>query len=77
MVAVERVNEYAKVSPENDNGDDKNLPENWPERGKISAIKASYQYHKSLPDVLSRIYFEIKSNEKVTKLFTKRKILVL
>ena len=66
MVAVERVNEYAKISPENDDGDDKNLPENWPEHGKISAIKASYQYHKSLPDVLNNISFEIKSNEKVS-----------
>ena len=73
MVAVERVNEYAKLSPEDDQGRNKNLPQDWPQNGEISAENVSFRYHNTLPRVLDKIHFKINSNEKV-KAFSRGKI---
>ena len=65
MIAVERVQEYSKLQPEPDVGIDENLPKNWPCKGSISASKASFKYHDSLPPALDEIDFSIQENEKV------------
>ena len=65
MVAVERVQEYSKLQPEPDVGNDENLPKHWPCKGSITASKVSFKYHNSLPPALDGIDFSIQENENV------------
>ena len=68
MVAVERVREYSQLEAEEDSGNNEKLPKEWPSHGNITATKASFQYHHSLPNVLNQVNFEIKEGEKVPRL---------
>eukprot|EP00111_Clytia_hemisphaerica_P004457 TCONS_00012747-protein len=65
MVAVERVREYSQLEAEEDVGNNEKIPKGWPSRASITASKASFQYHHTLPAVLKQVNFEIKEGEKI------------
>ena len=69
MTSVERVFEYADLDSEPDNGDNKHLPDTWPEYGIITAEGASFSYHSTLPYVLKKLHFCIQPMEKVNTYF--------
>lgn len=64
MTSVERIQEYADLTPEWDkNG---RIPkENWPEMGEIVFRKVYLKYSPEGVDVLRNLSLKIKSNEKV------------
>jgi len=66
MVSVERLIEYANIDPETDNGDIKMVEKDWPQNGRITAKEASFRYNESLDNVLQKLTFTVKANEKVT-----------
>lgn len=65
MEAAERCFEYARLEPEVDDGESKELRDTWPEYGLITAEGASFAYHTTLPYVLKKLFFCIRPSEKV------------
>ncbi|VEN61108.1 unnamed protein product [Callosobruchus maculatus] len=64
MTSVERVQEYAALKQEADEGKYQ-PPENWPDKGKIEFDKMSLQYTPEEPFVLKKVTFVIQPKEKV------------
>lgn len=64
MTCVERVKEYADVTPESDLGSDE-PPKSWPAHGDIKFEKLSLKYDLDEPYILKGLTFSIKSGEKV------------
>ncbi|XP_018565518.1 probable multidrug resistance-associated protein lethal(2)03659 isoform X2 [Anoplophora glabripennis] len=64
MTSVERVLEYAVITPEKDKTT-KTLPRLWPEEGTLKFIKMCLRYSPEDDFVLKDLNFEIKSNEKI------------
>lgn len=64
MTSIERVQEYADLTPEVDNNT-KEPPKSWPERGKIIFRNMFLRYSKDSPYVLKDLIFEIQPREKV------------
>ena len=64
MTSVERVVEYADLTPEDNKGDFVPAP-SWPSQGSIILDSVSMQYSVDKPYVLKGINLDIKSGEKV------------
>nr|CAH7760502.1 unnamed protein product [Callosobruchus chinensis] len=64
MTSVERVQEYAALKQEADEGEYQ-PPEQWPEKGRIEFDKMSLQYTPDEPPVLKKVTFVIEPREKV------------
>ncbi|VEN61103.1 unnamed protein product [Callosobruchus maculatus] len=64
MISVERVQEYAVLQQETDEGKDQ-PPLNWPDEGKIEFDKMSLRYSPDDPFVLKEVTFVIQPKEKV------------
>ncbi|CAF3656930.1 unnamed protein product [Rotaria sp. Silwood1] len=68
MTSVERVDEYAHLPQEEDNGDSKRLikaPTDWPARGAIEFRNYSLRYQSNLEPTLKNINLAIKPCEKI------------
>ncbi|GAB1599294.1 multidrug resistance-associated protein 4-like isoform X1 [Argonauta hians] len=67
IVSVERVIGYSKLPKEPNlySDDDKKPPENWPDRGVISANNLSLKYSENEEFVLKHLDFEITAQEKI------------
>ncbi|XP_050502056.1 probable multidrug resistance-associated protein lethal(2)03659 isoform X1 [Diabrotica virgifera virgifera] len=63
MTSVERVQEYADLTKEIDEGVDP--PKTWPEQGQIVFNKLSLGYSKTLPLVLKNLSFIVNPKEKI------------
>lgn len=66
MVSTERVYEYSKLEPEPDVELSENLPKEWPQQGLICAQDASFAYHSTLANTLTKLNFIIYPKEKVS-----------
>ncbi|KAG9326974.1 hypothetical protein KVV02_001924 [Mortierella alpina] len=58
LVAVERVDEYASKNPEAPAETDVQLPENWPQAGRVEFKNYSTRYREGLDLVIKNISFE-------------------
>ncbi|KAF9130051.1 hypothetical protein BG015_004063, partial [Linnemannia schmuckeri] len=58
LVAVERIDEYAKKNQEAPNFTDVPLPENWPAQGRLSFKSYSTRYRQGMDLVLKKVSFE-------------------
>ncbi|CAF4504957.1 unnamed protein product, partial [Rotaria sp. Silwood2] len=68
MTSVERIDEYARLPQEEDNGSSKRLirtPTKWPDRGTIEFRNYSLHYRSNIEPTLKNINLAIKSYEKV------------
>ncbi|CAF3726419.1 unnamed protein product [Rotaria sp. Silwood1] len=68
MTSAERIDEYACLSQEEDNGGSKGLirtPTDWPDRGAIEFRNYSLRYQSNLDPTLKNINLAIKPSEKV------------
>ncbi|KAG0372632.1 Multidrug resistance-associated protein 1, partial [Mortierella sp. AD032] len=65
LVAVERIEEYAKKNPEAPTETEITLPENWPQAGHVEFRNYSTRYREGLDLVIKNISFEVKPAEKV------------
>ena len=68
MNSAERVDEYARLPLEEDNGGSKRLiktPPDWPDRGTIEFRNYSLRYRRNLEPALKTINVRIESGEKV------------
>ncbi|KAF9307887.1 CD9 antigen, partial [Linnemannia elongata] len=65
LVAVERIDEYAKKNQEAPNLTDVALPENWPAQGRLSFKSYSTRYRQGMDLVLKKVSFEVLPGEKV------------
>ncbi|CAF3726393.1 unnamed protein product [Rotaria sp. Silwood1] len=68
MISVERIDEYARLPQEEDNGSSKRLiktPTDWPDRGAIEFRNYSLRYRSNLEPTLKNINLAIKPCEKV------------
>ncbi|KAG9068969.1 hypothetical protein KI688_009859 [Linnemannia hyalina] len=65
LVAVERVDEYAKKNPEAPSETDVVLPENWPQNGLVEFRNYSTRYREGLDLVIKNISFSVQPAEKV------------
>ncbi|CAF3290311.1 unnamed protein product [Rotaria sp. Silwood2] len=68
MISVERIDEYARLPQEEDNGGSKRLirtPTDWPDRGTIEFRDYSLRYRSNLEPTLKHINVAIKPWEKV------------
>ncbi|KAF9898645.1 Canalicular multispecific organic anion transporter 1, partial [Linnemannia zychae] len=65
LVAVERIDEYAKKNQEAPNVTDVVLPENWPSQGQLSFKSYSTRYRQGMDLVLKNVSFEVSPGEKV------------
>ncbi|KAF9959717.1 hypothetical protein BGZ72_008964 [Mortierella alpina] len=65
LVAVERVDEYASKNPEAPAETDVQLPENWPQAGRVEFKNYSTRYREGLDLVIKNISFEVQPGEKV------------
>jgi len=65
MTSVQRVYEYADLENEPDDGQTKELNNNWPSTGCISADHVTYSYHGSLPPVVDGLSFHIENYDKI------------
>jgi ABC-type multidrug transport system fused ATPase/permease subunit len=68
MISVERIDEYAQLPPEEDNGGSKGLvqtPVDWPNHGSIEFRNYTMRYRSELEPVLHNIDLLIKPNEKI------------
>jgi ATP-binding cassette subfamily C (CFTR/MRP) protein 4 len=64
MTAVQRVLEYAELSPEEDNGK-RVPPDSWPQQGNIEFKSVTMRYSPEKPVVLKQICFTVRSGEKL------------
>ncbi|CAG9825034.1 unnamed protein product [Phaedon cochleariae] len=64
MTSVERIQEYADITPELD-VNTKPPPKFWPEHGNLKFENMSLRYSEDMPYVLKKLCFEIKSREKI------------
>ncbi|XP_060517933.1 ATP-binding cassette subfamily C member 4-like [Cylas formicarius] len=64
MTCVERIKEYADVTPESDEAT-QDPPKNWPEEGNLKFENLSLRYAATEPLVLKSLNFSIKSKEKI------------
>ncbi|KAG5894559.1 hypothetical protein JTB14_021541 [Gonioctena quinquepunctata] len=64
MTSVERIQEYADISPEHDTNA-RNPQKSWPERGKLEFVDLSLRYSVEDPFVLQKINVSIEPREKV------------
>ncbi|KAG0354017.1 CD9 antigen, partial [Mortierella sp. AD032] len=65
LVAVERIDEYAKKNQEAPNFTDVTLPESWPDQGRLSFKSYSTRYREGMDLVLRKVSFEVQPGEKV------------
>ena len=65
MTSVERILEYTDLEPEALPETDVKPRKGWPDKGRITFDNMSFSYHKTLPNVLHNVSFQIKSMEKV------------
>jgi ABC-type multidrug transport system fused ATPase/permease subunit len=65
LVAVERVDEYAKKNPEAPAETDVALPESWPQNGLVEFRNYSTRYREGLDLVIKNISFTVQPAEKV------------
>ncbi|KAF9942250.1 hypothetical protein BGZ67_002583 [Mortierella alpina] len=65
LVAVERVDEYASKNPEAPAETEVQLPENWPQAGRVEFKNYSTRYREGLDLVIKNISFEVQPGEKV------------
>jgi ABC-type multidrug transport system fused ATPase/permease subunit len=68
MTSVERINEYAQLPHEEDEGGQKRLvktPPEWPSRGIIEFRNYSLRYRSDSEPVLKNINVRIESGEKI------------
>ncbi len=66
FVSVERIKEYAKVTPEAPwEIPDSKPAEDWPQTGRVHVNKYSTRYRPGLDLVLNDLSFEVQPNEKV------------
>ncbi|KAF9542257.1 hypothetical protein EC957_002209 [Mortierella hygrophila] len=65
LVAVERIDEYAKKNQEAPNVTDVALPKNWPAEGRLSFKSYSTRYRQGMGLVLKGVSFEVLPGEKV------------
>ncbi|KAF9108232.1 hypothetical protein BGX29_002375 [Mortierella sp. GBA35] len=65
LVAVERVDEYAKKNPEAPTETDVVLPENYPQAGLVEFRNYSTRYREGLDLVIRNISFTVQPGEKV------------
>ncbi|KAJ8941680.1 hypothetical protein NQ314_010326 [Rhamnusium bicolor] len=65
MTSVERVLEYTKLESEPDREENKNLPSNWPEEGRVEFRDVRLKYSESDPYVLKDLNFVVEPKEKV------------
>jgi ABC-type multidrug transport system fused ATPase/permease subunit len=68
MISAQRIDEYTKLQPEEDNGGHKGLvqiPPDWPNRGSIEFRNYTLRYRPELEPVLNNLNLRIKSNEKI------------
>ena len=66
MTSVGRILEYGQLESEEDESKEKiDVPDGWPEEGKIEFQNVSLQYNKEENLALSDISFRVKSGEKV------------
>ncbi|CAI8509524.1 unnamed protein product [Hanseniaspora opuntiae] len=68
VVSVERIKEYCDLTPEAPmeiEYNDKQLPENWPEKGEVIFEDYSTTYRKELDPSLRGVSFKINAGEKV------------
>ncbi|KAF9968871.1 hypothetical protein BGZ70_000015 [Mortierella alpina] len=65
LVAVERVDEYACKNPEAPAETDVQLPENWPQAGRVEFRNYSTRYREGLDLIIKNISFEVQPGEKV------------
>ncbi|CAG9768726.1 unnamed protein product [Ceutorhynchus assimilis] len=64
MTSVERLKEYAEVTPEADSQAKEPL-KSWPESGRVRFVNLSLRYAKDDPYVLKNLNFDIQPREKV------------
>nr|XP_039268765.1 multidrug resistance-associated protein 4-like [Styela clava] len=66
MTSVERVQQYYSIPSEAaDEKPDKKPPASWPNLGIITFDRVSFAYYSGGPDVLKKVRFNVKSQEKV------------
>ncbi|KAG0250871.1 hypothetical protein BGZ95_007057, partial [Linnemannia exigua] len=65
LVAVERIDEYAKKNQEAPNFTNVTLPESWPGQGHLSFKSYSTRYRQGMDLVLKKVSFEVRPGEKV------------
>ena len=67
MTSVERVIEYTHLEQESQ-PDDKTVavPDEWPKYGTITAEGLYFAHHHTMPNVLRKMNFCIRAEEKVT-----------
>ncbi|KAI1311964.1 hypothetical protein EDD11_003220 [Mortierella claussenii] len=65
LVAVERVDEYANKNPEAPAETDVQLPNNWPDQGRVEFRNYSTRYREGLDLVIKDITFTVEPAEKV------------
>ncbi|KAK3698830.1 hypothetical protein QZH41_016034 [Actinostola sp. cb2023] len=70
MTSVERILEYTDLEPEALPETDVKPRKGWPDKGRITFENMSFSYHKTLPNVLHNVSFQIKSMEKEPVIFS-------
>ena len=65
MTSIQPAFQYVDLTPELDEGTDKDLRESWPEYGLLTLESASFSHHASLPFVLRKIFVAVRPYEKV------------
>lgn len=65
IVAVERVNEYAKMATEPREEEGRKPPHSWPTEGALAIRNLRLKYRPGLPEVLRGITCDIKGGEKI------------
>ena len=68
IISAQRIDEYAELPPEEDNGGEKglvNLPSNWPIQGEINFQNYSLRYRPELEPTLKSINLHIEPTEKI------------
>ncbi|KAF9143708.1 hypothetical protein BGX30_014957 [Mortierella sp. GBA39] len=65
LVAVERIDEYAKKNQEAPNVTDVALPKNWPAEGRLSFKSYSTRYRQGMDLVLKKVSFDVLPGEKI------------
>lgn len=65
MTSVERILEYTKLEKEPERKDPQNLPEKWPEHGRIEFQNVCLRYSETEPFVLKGLNFSVEPKQKI------------
>lgn len=66
LMSVERILEYSQLEPETQPELPKNVPKDWPSKGKIEFKSVFYRYSIDHEPVLRGLSFSVKPKEKVS-----------